>query len=251
MAADTECPDGSHAGARCREVVVTCPYIDEASAQLRQSGPAGDNKGTIVLTAGGPGTLPYYETAGDIPGTMVDILVNDGFLAVDIKWEEPGIWGSSRRIVTLACRYATVARWIYDNLHEGGEATLFVAQGTSGGSSQIAFGLAHYRLDEIIDLAHLSGGPPRCPICTGLPRVDRETMLSGDPRVNYPSTTVRFFLGENEPEQSIIDAANQFYNLITATKTIQIVPNTAHNVYLTEEGTAALIASVREAVAAQ
>ena len=178
-------------------------------------------------------------------------MVNDGFLAVDIRWEEPGIWGSSRRAITLTCRYATVARWIYNNLHEGAEATLFVAQGTSGGAAQIAFGLAHYRLDEIIDLANLSGGPPGCPICAGLPRVNQEALLSGDPRVDYPSTTVRFFLGENEPTQNTIDTANRFHDAITATKTIQIVPNTGHNVYLTQEGTAALIAAVREAVAAQ
>ena len=160
--ADIECPDGSREGSQCRRVVVTCPDIDEASAQLRLSGPAADiaHTGTIVLTTGGPGTFPYYGSAESITGKMIDTFVSDGLLTVEVKWEEPGIWHGDSRAITLACRYATVARWMYDNLHEGGEETLFAAQGNSGGAAQIAFGLAHHGLDEVIDLANLGGGPP-------------------------------------------------------------------------------------------
>ena len=182
---------------------------------------------------------------------MVDTFVNNGFMTVGIQWEGPGIWDGDSRTITLACRYATVARWIYDNLHEGGERTLFVAQGGSGGAAQIAFGLAHYGLDEIIDLANLGGGPPACPRCGGTPEGPREPLLSGNPRVNYPTTTVRFFLGENEPPQYIIDNAHEYFDAITSKKTLQIVPNTAHGVQSTQEGAAALIAAVREAVTAQ
>jgi len=255
VAADAECPDGSIEGSLCKRVVVTCPDVDEASAELRLSRPAADvtYKGMIVLTTGGPGTLQYYRSLEQVAGMMVDTFVNDGFATVGIKWEQPGIWDLDHRAITLACRYATVARWVYGNLHEGGEETLFVAQGNSGGSAQIAFGLAHYGLDEIIDLANLSGGPPFCPRCGGTdtPNSPSEPLLSGNPQVNYPSTTVRFFLGENEPTQYIIDNANEYFNAITSEKRIQIVPNTLHNVAFTQEGTAALIAAVREAVTAQ
>ena len=182
---------------------------------------------------------------------MVDTFVNDGFVTVEIQWEQPGIWEGDSRAITLACRYATAARWIYDNLHEGGEETLFAAQGNSGGAAQIAFGLAHYGLDEIIDLANLGGGPPDCPRCVGTPGFSREPLLSGNPRLHYPSTTVRFFLGENEPTQRIIDNANEYFNAITSEKTMRIVPNTAHGVQFTEEGITVLIAAVREAVTAQ
>ena len=197
--------------------------------------------------------MPYYGSPEDTPGMMVDTFVNDGFVTVGVRWEQPGIWEGDSRAITLACRYATVARWIYDNLHEGGEETLFAAQGNSGGAAQIAFGLAHYGLDEIIDLANLGGGPPDCPRCggTGTPDPSREPLLSGNARVNYPSTTVRFFLGENEPTQRIIDNANEYFNAITSEKTFQIVPNAPHGIQFTQEGTAALIAAVREAVTAQ
>ena len=175
---------------------------------------------------------------------MVDTFVNDGLVTVEIKWEEPGIWEANGRAITLACRFATLARWIYDNLHEGAEETLFAAQGNSGGAAQIAFGLARYGLDEIIDLANLGGGPPNCPLCGS------EPLLSGNPRVSYPTTAVRFFLGENEPTQYIIDGANDYLNAITSERTMQIVPNTRHGTHFTQEGTAALIASVREALTA-
>lgn len=44
-----KCPDGSRERSQCRKVVVTCPDIDEASAQLLLSRPAADItfKGTI------------------------------------------------------------------------------------------------------------------------------------------------------------------------------------------------------------
>lgn len=149
---------------------------------------------------------------------------------------------------------------MYKNIHQDG---LFAAQGNSGGSAQIAFSLAYYGLDEVLDLVNLGGGPPPCPISTGgklnyrdQPRClvgaefwneSTEPMLFGDPRLNYPNTIVRFFLGENEGSPDIIETANAYYDAITSTKSIQIVPNTAHGVHRTAEGTAALLASISEA----
>ena len=52
----------------------------------------------------------------------------------------------------LACRFATLARWVFENVHRGG---LFAAQGTGGGASQIAFGLAHYGIGAYLTLANL------------------------------------------------------------------------------------------------
>jgi len=180
---------------------------------------------------------------------MVNTFLKDGLATVEVKWEEPGIWGGARAIA-FACRYATVARWTYDNLHEGSEETIFIAQGNSGGAAQIAYGLAHYRLREIIDLANLGGGPPDCPRCNASTGYDREPLLSGNPQLNYPSTTVKFFLGEEEPSQRIIDNANELFDVITSEKTFQIIPNTPHSILHFEEGTTALIAAVKEAIPA-
>ena len=162
--------------------------------------------------------------------------------------------------MSLACRSATAFHWVHENIHQGG---LLAAQGNSGGSAQIAFSLAYYGLDEILDLANLSGGPPPCPISTegrinfqqqqrclvGAEGWDesKEPMLSGDPRLHYPNTIVRFFLGENEPTAYIIETAKAYHAAITSEKSLQIVPNTGHGVPFTGEGTTALITSINPA----
>lgn len=180
---------------------------------------------------------------------IIDIHVAGGLLAVEVAWDAPDIWGGTRAR-TLACRYATVARWIHDNLHQAAPGARFVAQGTSGGASQIAFGLAHYGLDEIVTDAHLAGGPPRCPSCFPTPGFAPEPLLSGTPRLNYSNTTVRFFLGADEPTPQIVTDANAYYDAITSSKSFLTVPATAHGVEATKEGQQALIAAVRQALAA-
>lgn len=205
-------------------------------------------RGTLVLTTGGPGTGFYRQQSPVSVDQMVDTLINDGLTAVEVAWDSPGIWGGARAR-TLACRYATVALWIHGNIHQVGPGTIFVAQGTSGGAAQIAFGLAYYGLDEIINLANLGGGPPFCPRCSPTPGFGPEPLLSGIPRLHYPNTRVRFFLGQNEPTQRIKYEANAYLTAITSAKSYQTVPNTAHRVELTQEGQVALIAAVREALA--
>lgn len=236
--------------AQCRRVVVECLDVSSASARLRFVVPpaAVNRRGTIVLTTGGDGTS-YYRAAPPTVSQMVDAHVVDGLLAVEVAWDAPGIWGGARAR-TLACRYATLARWIYQNLHQPEPRSIFVAQGTSGGASQIAFGLAYYGLDEIINLANLGGGPPSCPLCRPTPGFAPEPLHSGTPRLHYPNTVVHFFLGEDEPTQAIRDDANRLFNAITSAKTLQVLPGTGHGVEFTQAGQNALIAAVREALAA-
>ena len=254
---DEECP-GSF-GDQCKRAVVTCPGIDDAAVNLRVTG-AG-TKGTILLTTGGRGTRWYRvgEEANSI-NAMMDTLLADGYKLVEVAWMQPGVWEGPGGTISLACRSATVFDWVHENIHQGG---LLAAQGNSGGSAQIAFSLAYYGLDEILDLANLSGGPPPCPISTegkinfqeqeqclvGAERWDesKEPMLSGNPRFHYPNTIVRFFLGENEPTEYIVETANAYHAAITSDKSLQVVPNTGHGVPFTEEGAEALIASIRGA----
>ena len=111
---------------------------------------------------------------------------------------------------------------------------MFVAQGNSGGNAQIAFGLAYYGLDEVLDLANLSAilrkspSSPAIRVCT------------------YPRTTVRFYLEEDEPTPEIIESANAYFAAITSDKWMQILPNVGHRVHRTAEGTAAMLASIRQ-----
>lgn len=251
-AIDSPCPAGSPSGTQCRRLQVGCFSIAGASATLRITSPsaATARRGTIVLTSGGDGTSLNGNTG--LARQMIATLAGDGLLVVELAWEAPGIWGGPHAR-TLACRFATAARWVYENLHGG--AGLFAAQGTSGGSSQIAFALAHYGLSDIIALANLGGGPPGCPLCSPDGQHGPEPLLPGpapsvnrDPRLNYPTTAARFFLGDREPTADIIRDANAYYTAITSAKSMTTVSNTEHDIEATQGGVDAYVASVRAAL---
>ena len=254
---DEEC-SGSF-GDQCKRAVVTCPGIADAAFNLRVTG-AG-NKGTILLISAGPRWYATRLEEEDIEANiMMDTLLDDGYKLVELAWLWPYPWEGARGSISLACRSATAFNWVHENFHQGG---LFVAQGRSAGSADIAFSLAYYGMDEIFDLAHLAGGPPPCPTViegiylreeaykclVGAESWDesKEPMLSGNPRLHYPNTIVRFFLGEDETASYIIETAHGYHDALTSETSLQIVPNTGHSVHRTREGTEALIASIREA----
>jgi hypothetical protein len=228
---------------------VSCPSIPATSATLRITPAATTRRGSIVLPSGGTGTTLVGD-AGLAP-QMIATLANDGLMVVEVAWQQPGIWGVPQAR-TQACRFATAARWIYDNLHGG--ARLFALQGTSGASSQIAFGLAHYDLADVVDLANLGSGPLKCPLCPVDARAP-EPLLPGpapsvnrDPQLNYPRTTVRVFLGQAETASDIIADANAYFGAVTSAKSKTTIPATGHHIEDTQNGIDAYIESVRGAL---
>ncbi len=249
------------------ELEVSCPDIPDIHVVLRVTGEG--TAGTILLTTGHTGQS-FYRTGGEFTtdegytGNMMDELLDNGYRLVEVRWREGGHWELPEEpevgSISLSCRFATVAHWAYENLHVQG---IFGAQGNSGGSAQIGFGLAYYGLEDILDVANLGGGPPPCPISSGgktnpaeqpqclggneAEYISNEPILSGTPDLEYPDTVVNFFLGEDEPSQVAIVSANAFHDAIASAKSIQTVPNTGHPVHHTEEGTAALLAKIREA----
>ncbi len=194
---------------------------------------------------------------------MIDTFFGDNLIVVQLRWGPPGIWGDPRAR-TAACRYATAARWIYDNVHIGGRSRLFAAQGTSGGAAQIAFGLAFYGIGDFIDLANLGGGPPNCPLCTIDPLVPVQPLLpkrltpacssnltwnEAEPLLNYPATIVRSFLGDQDPNNTCTaDNARAFSAAVTSAKSFTTVPATPHVVESTQAGVDAYVASIRAAI---
>ena len=219
------------------------------------------NRGTIVLTTGSAGT---NFTDSFLTNSMISTFVADGLTVVQLAWDPPGIWGDPRAR-TVACRYATAAKWIYDNVHMGGRTRLFAAQGTSGGAGQIAFGLAHYGVSDFVDLANLGGGPPGCPLCPCDGKTAVEPLLpvnlspgggclfpppsTRDALLNYPATVVRSFLGDqDENHEGTADYARAYYAAITSTKSFTTVSNTPHVVESTQAGVDAYVAAVRAAL---
>ena len=252
------CPAGSPAGNACTRLVISCPAVTPAAAvvQLTRPGATVTNRGTIVLTTGGAGTL-FNRTVSVLGSSMIAAFAADGLLVADVAWDPPGIWGGPQAR-TLACRSATLIKWVYDNLHTGGRSRLFAAQGTSGGAAQIAFALAHYGASDFLDLANLGGGPPWCPptvFCSPEGQRGPEPLLPSDPpAVNrqpllaYPVTVVRFFLGDQEPSPQISADARAYFEAISSAKSFTIVPGTGHHIEDTQAGVNAFIASVRGAL---
>ena len=259
--ASASCRTAAPPGSTCSGLAVACPAIPNAVATLWISRPAStaSNRGTIVLTTGAEGTL---LDAASLTRAMIATFVADGLTVVQVGWDPPGIWGDARAR-SVACRYATAAKWIYDNVHVGGRSRLFAAQGTSGGAAQIAFGLAHFGLGDLLDLANLGGGPPTCPLCA----CDRVTAIehllpasldfdlcstpppiNRDPLLGYPATVVRFFLGDQDVNNPTVDHGKRYYDAITSAKSYTTVPNTPHVVESTQAGVDAYVASVRAAL---
>ena len=123
--------------------------------------------GTVILTTGVLGTSWYRARGESVEGRdytngMMDTLLDDGFRLTELHWTQLGIWEAPGTTISLACRSATAIQWVHDNVHQGG---LFVAQGNSGGAAQIAFPLAYYGLDRVLDLVNIGSLVP-CPIST-------------------------------------------------------------------------------------
>ena len=150
-------------GQQCYEIQVTCP---EVAAPARARLVVGDGegeaeRGTVLLTTGGLGTGLYGARR---PSSLIhEGLRTSGFATVRLQWIDSwgvGTLGEEEGTMRVACRPATVARWVYDNLHNESPDAGFCASGHSGGAGQISYMLSHYGFDGILDAAVPTGGPP-------------------------------------------------------------------------------------------
>ena len=111
----------------------------------------------------GGGSAFWGEAYGAPAKKALKRLRSRGFQTVEVLWEDRWLDGAPNAHegqVKLACRPATVARWIYDNLHASGADGAFCATGNSGGSAQVSYMLSHYKLGKILDAVVPTSGPP-------------------------------------------------------------------------------------------
>jgi hypothetical protein len=150
------------AGGNCYEIRVTCPEVaDPARARLKVAAAGDAPKGTILFATGGLGTQSYDS----LPETarILNDLSTAGFRTVQLQWIDSWALGSAGKEeghARLGCRPATVARWVYDTLHERVASKAFCATGHSGGAAQVAYMLSHYGLEDILASVVPTGGPP-------------------------------------------------------------------------------------------
>jgi len=159
-----DCPTGISDGV-CYQVAITCPNVPDINGYLDVITPDSPN-GTVIMTTGGNGTN-LYELDYTFGQLTVDDIAQAGYTTVQISWNapftttQPKGWQKAKNgIRAAACRYATLAQWIYDNIHEGGPTAPLCATGNSAGGEQIGLALAHYGLGSIFAMVEPTSGPP-------------------------------------------------------------------------------------------
>lgn len=158
----------------CYQINTSCPGAADFSAYLKVNQPAGTPLGTVMFGTGTGGTSLYdFDVPDFFNGStngglaVVQGVLNAGFTTVQVTFgapfndNTPDGWltgpGGVRR---LACRYATVAQWVYQNIHNSNTAAPMCATGNSGGSGVIAYTLTDYGLDSIFSMVEETSGPP-------------------------------------------------------------------------------------------
>jgi len=166
------CPAAADA---CWEVEVSCPALAESENALLQIGePEGTARGTVLFMTGGGG-VGFWGRFGADADRVLDELRAAGFRTVEISWTRGWLVGASGALegqAALACKPATLARWIHDRFQADRPDFAFCATGNSGGSAQVSYMLSHYGLDATLDLAIPSGGPPMGRVDLGCIRAD-------------------------------------------------------------------------------
>jgi hypothetical protein len=156
--------------------VVLCEGIPARTAAIRQLdvAPGVPVAGNVIFTTGSTGNFIYGGPGAPERVTTVLTMHDNGYRTFELFWKEPEGWQTGAYgfgWTKSLCGYAEVVKYLADSLPQGGgkmpEDTLggvlgknIRAQGNSGGSAQIAWGMAVYNLEEYLSVAVYSGGPP-------------------------------------------------------------------------------------------
>lgn len=155
----TPCPADSNGGlsaGTCYSMTVTCDAIAPITAYLKVN-PASAPVGTVLFLIGSGGSGLYDSNPAWQYGYLtVETVNNNNYNTVQVSFgapfttTQPNGWlqgpGGVRR---LACRYATVADWIYNhptNINLTNAPVPFCATANSGGSGALAYAALEYGL---------------------------------------------------------------------------------------------------------
>lgn len=235
----------------------------------------------IALTGGGGGS--YWTSESTYAAALAEELIAEGFRIVQLRWKTSW-WQSSLGVdagtAHLGQRPATAIAWVVAEYGVGGEV---VAAGNSAGGAQIAYALTHYGLDDLIDRAVVSGGPPFAALVgTGLGDPDyvlndskhhlldrshgywengpvylHDPLLDGvdwvarwsveciaDGGLDFSYTTdLRVVQGEDDPLHAGI--GQRWLDRVTSPYQIEVVPGVGHGVYESADGVNAAARHIR------
>ena len=169
----SSCPPDSNGGlsnGTCYSMTVSCDEIADLTTYLKvNTPPSATPKGTVLFLIGSGGNGLYDSNPSWAFGYLAVEMVNASFNTVQISFGEPFTssqphgWlqgpGGVRR---LACRYATIADWVYKNPKminansSAANSAPMCATGNSGGSGALAYAVYEYGLAGIN-----TTGPPQ------------------------------------------------------------------------------------------
>jgi hypothetical protein len=170
---------GSNFGGQgtCFQLAISCPLVANFSAYLKVNTPPAAPVGTVLFGVGTGGSGLYDDpSAGgfDNGSDVVNSLLTSGYNTVQVSFGAPFDSGSTPRgwltgpggVRRLACRYATVADWLYKNPAvinpnntSATNSAPMCATGNSGGSAAIAYAVYEYGLDTKFKMIEPTSGP--------------------------------------------------------------------------------------------
>ena len=246
-ASSIACPSfgGGLTGSTCFEVMTNCPGVANLPAYLKVNTPPDGAvvKGTVIFGTGTGGTNLYdydpdFITSGGYNGGLYvvqNILStdsnNDGYNTVQVSFGGPfdstqiNGWlqgpGGVRR---LACRYAEVANWVYNNPtminpNSAAETSApMCATGNSGGSGAIGYTVYEYGLGSDFAMIEPTSGPVMTRIDQGCSPVGMFSYGGTLACTNDTSLDMSYSIGSGDDSTAaVIDAAYQTPGATTPT----------------------------------
>jgi len=149
----------------CQQMTVSCPGVPDVQAYVKTNQPTGTSIGTVTYGTGTDGN-GLYESIFTFGSTAINNVLSAGYTTVQIDWgtpfntTQPDGWvlGPGGMIAT-ACRYATVTKWIYDNIQANNNLPM-CATANSGGAGALAYALSQYPSSNVLSMAEVTSGPP-------------------------------------------------------------------------------------------
>jgi hypothetical protein len=149
----------------CQQMTVSCPDVPDVQAYVKTVAPTGTSLGTVTYNTGTDGN-GLYESIFTFGSTAVQNVLNANYTIVEIDWgtpfntNQPDGWAlGPGGLLASACRYATVTKWIYDNI-QANTALPYCATANSGGAGALAYALSQYHSSDILSMAEVTSGPP-------------------------------------------------------------------------------------------
>lgn len=144
----------------CFLLEVNCKGVPSRNISIRKTAVPGTSQGAIVFNTGGWGKA-YFSDSGTERNEIWQYALDRGLDVYELKWLGPEGWatgGAGFGYRRLSCGFTEVVKWL--NQTNINQENPVCTAGNSGGALQISYGLTFYNLEEQIDAAILTAGPP-------------------------------------------------------------------------------------------